>query len=291
MFTDFSSHVVQCGDVAIHVRVAGEGAPLLLIHGYPQTSAMWHKVAPELSKHYRVICPDLRGYGASDKPPGDKDHYNYSKRVMAEDMITVMDSFDYDQFYVGSHDRGSRVTHRLCLDYPARIIKAAMLDIIPTTTLYDTATLDVSKNYFHWYFLAQESDLPEAMINAAPLPFLHWALAGRVGGLDGVDREALEEYEKYFVDPAVVHATTEDYRAAATIDLEHDEADKHKKVQCPLLVLWGELGPMGSLYDVLETWRDKANNVGGKGLPCGHYPAEEVPEEVTQIFLEFFVEP
>jgi len=287
MQLNFRNQMVKNGDTNISVNVAGSGEPLLLIHGYPETHLGWYKVVPELAKKYTVICPDLRGNGASDKPVGAGDHSNYSKRTMASDMVAIMDELGFDQFKVVGHDRGARVTHRLCLDYPERVSKAALLDIIPTRTLYESVNQEVASVYFHWFFLIQAAPLPENLIGGNPLQYLHWGLGARIGGVEAIDPEVLTAFEQNFQDPAVIHATCEDYRAAASIDLEHDKADSDRKVQCPLLVVWGALGPMGKLYDMLSTWEGKAENVQGLGLECGHYPAQEKPAELLAALDEF----
>lgn len=288
MNLDFKTQIVSNGDVNISVNVTGQGEPLLLIHGYPETHLGWYKMVPELAKKYTVICPDLRGNGASDKPAGAEDHSNYSKRAMASDMIAIMDELGFDKFKVVGHDRGARVTHRLCLDYPERVTRAVFLDIIPTLTLYETVNQDVATVYFHWFFLIQKAPLPENLIGGDPIQYLHWGLGGRIGGVEAVDPEALAAFEENMQDPDVIHATCEDYRAAASIDLEHDRADSDKKIQCPLLVVWGNLGPMGKLYDIMSTWQGKAENVQGLGLECGHYPAQEKPDELLAALADFF---
>ena len=287
MNLNFRNEVVSNGDVNVSVNITGRGEPLLLIHGYPETHLGWHKLVPDLAKKYTVICPDLRGNGASDKPVGTEDHSNYSKRTMASDMIAIMDELGFDEFRVMGHDRGARVTHRLCLDYPERVSKAVLLDIIPTLTFYETVTTDVASVYFHWFFLIQKAPLPERLIAGDPKQYLYWGLGGRIGGVEAVDPEVLAAFEENIQNPEVIHATCEDYRAGAGIDLEHDRADSGKKIQCPLLVVWGTLGPMGKLYDVLATWQDKAVNVQGLGLECGHYPAQEKPEELIAALEKF----
>ncbi len=287
MQLNFTHHMISNGNVSLSVNVTGTGEPLLLIHGYPETHMGWYELVPELSKRYTVICPDLRGNGASDKPVGDSDHSNYSKRTMAQDMIAIMDALGFEQFKVVGHDRGARVTHRLCLDYPDRVIKAVLLDIIPTRTLYETVNQQVASAYFHWFFLIQAAPLPEKLIAGDPMAYLHLAFGARIGGVDALAPEALTAFEDNFSNPDVVHATCEDYRAGASIDLEHDKADEDKNIQCPLLVVWGTLGPMGQLYDVLASWQEKAVNVKGLGLECGHYPAQEKPEALLTALAEF----
>ena len=287
MNLNFSNQIVSNGNVDISVNITGRGEPLLLIHGYPETHLGWHTLVPELAKKYTVVCPDVRGNGASDKPVGADDHSNYSKRVLASDMIAIMDELGFDQFKVIGHDRGARITHRLCLDHPARVTRAVLLDIIPTRTLYNTVNQEVASIYFHWFFLIQDAPLPERLIGGDPKHYLHWALGARLGGVDAVHPEALAAFEDNLQNPEVIHATCEEYRAGAGIDLEHDRADSENKIQCPLLVVWGSLGPMGKLYDILPIWQGKADNVQGLALECGHYPAQEKPEELLAALDEF----
>ncbi|RRJ85080.1 alpha/beta fold hydrolase [Aestuariirhabdus litorea] len=284
----FEQRFVRSGDLSICVYIAGEGEPLLLIHGYPETHLCWWDLAPKLvAEGYQVICPDLRGYGASDKPVGTADHANYSKRAMASDMIAIMDALGHERFRVVGHDRGARVTHRLCLDHPDRVLNATLIDIIPTRTFYEQVTHASAQAYFHWFFLTQPHPLPERLIGGDPLIYLHRGLGSRLGGVEAIEPEVLAAFEANMTDPAVIHATCEDYRAGATIDLEHDRADQHKKISCPLLVVWGTLGPMGQLFDVLATWQDKAIDVRGAGLECGHYPAQEKPDELLALLNDF----
>jgi len=287
MSLNFRKQIVKNGDVNISVNVMGSGEPLLLIHGYPETHLTWHKIVPELAQRYTVICPDVRGNGGSDKPVGAPDHSNYSKRALASDMIAIMDELGFETFKVVGHDRGARITHRLCLDNPTRVTKAVLLDIIPTRTLYETVNKDVATAYFHWFFLIQKAPIPETLIGGNPIKFLHWGLSTRIGGIEAVDPVALADFEKNFLDPDAIHATCEDYRAGATIDLEHDKADSDAKIQCPLLVIWGNLAPMGKYYDVLSTWQDKALDVRGFGLECEHYIAQEKPAELLAALDEF----
>ena len=287
MSLNFRNQIVKNGDVNISVNVMGSGEPLLLIHGYPETHLTWHKIVPELAQRYTVVCPDVRGNGGSDKPVGAADHSNYSKRALASDMIAIMDELGFETFKVVGHDRGARITHRLCLDYPSRVTKAVLLDIIPTRTLYETVNQNVATAYFHWFFLIQKAPIPETLIGGNPLRFLHWGLSTRIGGVEAVDPVALADFEKNILDPEVIHATCEDYRAGATIDLEHDKADSDAKIECPLLVIWGNLAPMGKYYDVLSTWQDKALDVRGFGLECEHYIAQEKPAELLAALEEF----
>lgn len=276
-------------NVTLKCRIGGNGPPLLLLHGYPQTGAMWHKVAGPLARSFTVICPDLRGYGASDTPETDADHLPYSKRAVAADLVALMAHLGHDRFQVAGHDRGGRVTHRLCLDHPDAVIRAAVLDIIPTRTLFKTATQAVAQAYYHWYFLAQPAPYPETLIGADPVYYFRHKAGGlSQSGLSFFDPTAQAEYEAAFSNPAVIHASCEDYRAAAGIDLIHDEADLDQKITCPLLVLWGAKAPMHKHYDVLETWRDRAAAPEGHAIESGHFLAEENPTDTLAAFEKFF---
>ena len=288
MFEGFSHTRIDTTGASIHVRHGGRGAALLLLHGYPQTHVMWAPVATRLAERYTVVCPDLRGYGDSSKPDGGDDHAAYSKRAMAADMIEVMNALGHERFYLAGHDRGARVAHRLALDHEARVRRLAVLDIVPTYRMFRGANEALARANFHWFFLLQPAPLPERMIGADPDFWLRtlldrWAAPGHVW-----DEAAVAEYLRCFRDPAAIHATTEDYRAAATIDLEHDEADLDRRLECPVLVLWGGKGRIGRLFDVLETWRERAVDVRGRAMPSGHFVVEEAPEATIDEFLRFF---
>ncbi|MCB2099576.1 MAG: alpha/beta hydrolase [Rhodobacterales bacterium] len=288
MFDSFDLRDVDTGDVTLRVRTGGDGPPLLLLHGYPQTHAMWHKVAPALAERFTVVAPDLRGYGDSAKPPSDDTHAAYAKRAMAADVVRLMTLLGHDRFQVAGHDRGGRVTHRLLLDHPERVHRAAVLDIIPTHKLFATVNQAVATGYYHWFFLIQGGGLPERLIGAAPEDYLMHKLGQWSAGRGGFSDAAVAEYRRCFADPATIHASCEDYRAAATIDLVHDEADMDRTITCPLLVLWGAEGLMARSYDVLETWRERAQDVRGHALPCGHFLPEEAPQETLDAFQAFF---
>ena len=289
MFEGFETREIATAETTIHVRTGGAGPPLLLLHGYPQTHAMWHRVAPALAERFSVVCPDLRGYGDSGKPASDAEHGVYSKRSTANDMVAVMASLGHERFALAGHDRGGRVGHRLALDHPARVAKLAVLDIVPTRTIFRATNQAIATGYYHWFFLIQPDGLPERLIGADPIFYLHWVL-GRWGtGLNAFASEALAEYERCFKDPAVIHASCEDYRAAASIDLAHDEADLDRRIQCPVLALWGRRGLMERHFDVLATWRERAAGpVSGRALDCGHFLPEERPQETALALLEFF---
>ena len=286
MFDGFEKLKVETRGAVINAVRAGEGPPLLLLHGYPQTLAMWHLVAPRLAEHFTVVAADLRGYGASSKPEDGPNHSGYSKRAMAQDQVELMQHLGFDQFFLAGHDRGGRVGHRMALDHPQRVKKLAVLDIVPTRTMFAQVDQYLATVYYHWFFLIQPSDLPERMIGADPELFVR-NFFSRLGA-GTLTPEAVAEYVRAFRDPAVIHATCEDYRAAASIDLEHDAADLAKKVTCPLLVLWGAKGRIAPAFDVLATWRERAVDVRGLGLPCGHYVPEESPEETSEELLSFF---
>jgi haloacetate dehalogenase len=291
MFEGLAARRVTTSGTEIFLFTGGSGPPLLLLHGYPQTHALWHRVAPALSERFTLVCPDLRGYGDSGKPPSDPEHLAYSKRASAQDMVEAMADLGFSRFMAAGHDRGGRVVHRMCLDHPERVARAAVLDIVPTRTIFRATNQAIATGYYHWFFLIQPEPLPEHLIGADPVFYLRKKLTQWSGTKDPswVAPEALAEYERCFSDPATIHASCEDYRAAATIDLAHDEADLDRKIACPLLVLWGEHGLMHRHFDVLATWREKAAGpVEGRPLPCGHFLPEEQPEATAQALARFF---
>ncbi len=289
MLDGFTQHRIGTAGSEIHLRMGGKGPPVLLLHGYPQTHVMWHRVAPVLAERFTVVCADLRGYGDSSRPETDPDHLSGSKRAMAADMVEVMTALGFAQFQLVGHDRGGRVTHRLCLDHPGHVTRAALLDIVPTRTLFMRTDMAIAMGYYHWFFLSQPEPLPERLIGGDPLFYLHKKLGHWSAARDTKHfaPEAIREYERCFVDPAVIHATCEDYRAGATVDLVHDEQDQDKRIMCPLLVLWGRHGLMHRHFDVLATWREKALDVRGEPLDCGHFLAEECPAETAERLLAF----
>ena len=289
MFEGFRKERVQItgpDDVEINALIGGSGPPLLLLHGYPQTHVLWHKIAPKLAENFAVVAADLRGYGDSSKPPEGANHVNYSKRAMAQDQIAVMHHFGFDKFAVAGHDRGGRVAHRMAMDHPDRVTRIAVLDIVPTHKLFHNVTKDFATAYYHWFFLIQPAPFPETLIANSIEYFLDRQL-GRLKP-DAITPEAFAEYSRCFRNPATIHAACEDYRAAASIDLEHDDSDLSRKVACPLLALWGAKAPMHQQFDVLATWRERAADVRGKALPCGHYLPEEAPEETLAELQAFF---
>ena len=287
MFAGFERKQITTAGATINVVTGGKGAPVLLLHGYPQTHVMWHKIAPRLANDFSVVLPDLRGYGDSSKPPEGDDHFGYSKRATAQDQVEVMEQLGFTQFAVVGHDRGGRVGHRLAMDHPQRVTKLAVLDIAPTHKLYNNVSKAFATLYYHWFFLIQPAPMPETLIANSAEFYLNSLLG--IGRLKphAITHEAFAEYLRCFRDPATIHATCEDYRAAASIDLVHDEADMDRKVICPLLALWGEKGVMHRMYDVVAVWRERALNVSGKALPCGHFLAEEAPEETLSELRNF----
>ena len=290
-FPGFTLEHVQVADGSIRLRRGGSGPPLLLLHGNPQTHAMWHAVAPQLAERFTVICPDLRGYGGSLKPPATPGHAPYAKKQMARDMVEVMQHFGHARFLVGSHDRGARVAHRLALDFPERVEKLAVLDIVPTIEHFERADMAFAMGYYHWFWFAQPHPFPEVIINAAPEAWFR-AHTSREPKDDGFFHpQALADYLAAAHNPDMIRGMCEDYRAAATIDLEHDRAARAAgaKVQCPLLVLWGSKGKIGQWYDPLAIWRQYCSGeLGGGPLSSGHYLAEEAPHEVLDKFRAFF---
>ncbi|MGB1871672.1 MAG: alpha/beta fold hydrolase [Candidatus Puniceispirillaceae bacterium] len=284
----FSSEVRIAGDVRIAFRHAGEGPPLLLLHGFPQTNMMWHRIAPALAEHFTVIAADLRGYGDSSAPDSDDEHAPYSKRAMATDMAQLMTELGHDSFMVAGHDRGARVAHRLARDHADRVRRLAVLDIAPTAAMYGQTDMRFATAYYHWFFLIQPAPLPERMIGADPEFYLR-SKCGQWGRTAGaITDEAFADYLRCFQRPDTLHAMCEDYRAAATIDLVHDAADADRKLAMPLLALWGVEGFVGTHYDVLAEWRQVARDVSGHGVPGGHYLPEEAPDETLAALVNFF---
>ena len=290
MFKGFVEEYIEGDGANLFVRRSGpkNAEPIVLLHGYPQTSAMWHAVAPILLESYQVICPDLRGYGASEKPSSDTRHYTYSKRAMAKDIVAIMKRLGHNKFLVGAHDRGARVAHRLGLDYPDRIEAMVLLDIAPTREMYAGTSANFAQIYWHWFFLTQPNPLPEKMIAADPEGFWKLKCLNQSHGQNPFSPEALAEYIASFKDPNTIHATCEDYRAAASIDIEHDDADQGKKLTMPILALWAKFGVIETCFNALDLWRQRALQVEGEALDATHYMAEEIPQEITKQMLEFF---
>jgi len=278
--------------VRIHARVCGEGPPLLLIHGHPQTLAIWHRVLPALAARFNVVMPDLRGYGDSSKPAGAADHANYSKRRMALDLIGVMAALGHTRFRVLAHDRGARVAHRMAADHPAAVERLALLDIAPTLAMYEQTTEAFARAYWHWFFLIQPAPMPERLIEADPAAYARDTMGRRHAGQAAFDPRAFVEYQRALSLPGTAHGMCEDYRAAAGIDLEHDRADRDAgfKLAMPLRVYWGAQGVVAKCFDPLGEWRRVASDVDGEALPCGHYIPEEAPDALLAAVMPFLRE-
>lgn len=291
MFKDFTAFTIERNGVALQGRIGGQGAPLLLLHGHPQSHAMWHRVAPALAKRFTVVMMDLCGYGDSGRPYADAGHVAYSKREMARDALAVMHSRGFERFQVLAHDRGARVAHRLAADNPYAVQRMMLLDIAPTLGMYNNTSQAFATAYWHWFFLIQPAPLPEALIESDPVRYLRYGKGQRHGGLSVFAPEALAEYERCIQIPGSARGICEDYRASATIDLDHDRADiaAGKKLAMPLYVLWGEHGAVGKNFDVLALWRERADDVSGQALPSGHYIAEEVPDALLAQAHRFFI--
>ena len=290
MLSAFPSHLVQRNGVTLHTRIGGEGPPLLLIHGHPQSMAMWHRVAPVLSRHFTLVLMDLRGYGDSSRPSADAAHLNYSKREMALDAMAVMAHHGFERFDVLAHDRGARVAHRLAADHPGAVRRLMLLDIAPTLAMYQQTGDAFARAYWHWFFLIQPPPLPEALIDSNPARYVRSVMGSRHAGLGAFDPMALAEYERCAARPGTAVAICEDYRASAAVDLDHDRADiaADRRLSQPVRVLWGEHGTVARCFDVLSLWRERASSVTGRSLPCGHYIAEEAPELLSAEVLSFF---
>jgi len=275
-FPGFKKLTKKTSGATINFVTAGSGPPLLLLHGYPQTHIEWRAVAPQLAQKFTVVAADLRGYGDSSAPPDGENHLGYSKRAMAQDQVEVMASLGFEKFAVVGHDRGGRVAHRMALDHPDRVTKVVILDIVPTYKVLHSVTNELATSNFHWWFLIQKAPLPETLIGNSTEFWLKSRFERIPPGL--LSPEAFAEYLRCLQRPESIHATCEDYRAGASIDLVHDAADLDRKISCPVLVLWGERGVWPKVFDVLDTWKERAANVSGKQVPTGHFIAEEKPE-------------
>jgi len=287
LFPGFKRKRVRTSGATINLVTKGDGPPLLLLHGYPETHAMWHKIAPPLAQDYTVVCADLRGYGDSSKPKGLPDHSNYSKRALARDMAEVMAALGHKSFHLVGHDRGARVAHRLARDHGKRVRTLTVLDISPTLKMYDSTDKAFATAYYHWFFLIQKPPLPE-MLLAGHVPGYILGRIGRgQGGLKHFSKQAQREYIRCFRDPRTIHATCEDYRAAASIDLEHDRKDLKQKLRMPVMVLWGRQGVIERMFRPLRDWREVAADVQGRALDCGHFLPEEKPAAVLAELRRF----
>ena len=289
MFKDFTTGRIDGEGASLFVRHGGnrEGTPVALLHGYPQTSAMWHGVAPTLAESHYVVCPDLRGYGRSDKPKSDSLHRPYSKRSMAADIAAVMGRLGHRRFLVGGHDRGARVAHRLGLDFPDRIAGLCLLDIAPTREMYANVSDEFARRYWHWFFLVQDQPLPEVLIGGSPESYWRMKCIGQAEGSGPFHPDALEEYLEAFRDPATIHATCEDYRAAASIDIVHDNEDGGRRLSMPVQLIWAADGTIARCFDVLNLWKGRAQQVEGHAIDASHYMAEEVPKLVAGMMRDF----
>ena len=289
MFDGFEKFELVRDGIRLAARRGGQGPALLLLHGHPQTQAMWHRVVPRLAQDFRVVMMDLRGYGDSGRPGSGLDHIAYSKREMALDAMAVMSACGFSRFRVLAHDRGARVAHRLAVDHPRAVDRLMLLDIAPTLAMYERTTLAFAQAYWHWFFLIQPPPLPEALIESDPVRYVRSLMGNRHAGLAAFAPEALAEYERCALIPGTAAAFCGDYRASAGIDLEHDRADvaAGRKLNQPLRVLWGEHGVVDKCFDVLALWRERAVQVTGASLPCGHYIAEEAPQPLLQEAIEF----
>ena len=285
-FPGFKQISIKTSGATINGVMGGSGPPLLLLHGYPQSHLEWHKIAPMLTKNYTVVATDLRGYGDSSIPEDGINHFGYSKRATAQDQVEVMEQLGFKSFSVAAHDRGARVGHRMALDHPTKVQKLVVMDIVPTHKLYASTNKEFASAYWHWFFLIQDAPLPETLLsNNASFFFKERVFYGMIPKF--IPEEIYKEYLRHFKNPANMHAMCEDYRAGATIDLEHDEQDMNVKITCPVLALWGANGVMGTQFNVIETWRERALNVSGKSLPCGHWLPEQLPEQVYEELNKF----
>ena len=288
--TQFTPFDVQRDDVVLHGRIGGSGAPLLLLHGHPQTHAIWHGIAPALAERFTVIAMDLRGYGDSGRPADDANHVAYSKREMARDARAVMAHHGFSRFGVLAHDRGARVAHRLAADHGEAVDRMLLLDIAPTLSMYGNTSEAFARAYWHWFFLIQPPPLPEALIASDPVRYVRSVMGGRHAGLAPFAPEVIAEYERCIGIDGTAESICADYRASATIDLVHDREDvaAGRKLASPLRVLWGEHGAVGKCFDVLALWREVAHHVSGHSVPCGHYVPEEAPDAVLAEAFDFF---
>ena len=296
MIANTALHRIAANGITLNARVTDDRSkpPLLLLHGHPQTHLIWHEVWPALGEHFTLVAPDLRGYGDSDKPPSDAsvNHAPYSKREMAKDMVELMQSLGFARFRVLAHDRGARVTHRMLVDHADSVERATLLDIAPTLAMYEQTNMEFARAYFHWFFLIQREPLPETMIEANPEFFIEKMMGNRHAGLSAFAPEVMAEYRRCIRLPGIAHSICEDYRAAATIDLEHDRADREagRKVTQPLQVLWGANGIIEKCFKPLDDWRRVAVNVQGSSVPCGHYIPEEAPDALLAAALPFLAD-
>lgn len=274
---------VRANGIRMNVWTGGEGPTLVLLHGYPQTGQMWHKLSPTLMKRFNLIIPDLRGYGDSEKARS-----GFDKKTMAKDIACLASELGHETFFLMGHDRGARVAHRLALDFAERVEKLIVLDIVPTHTIFSRTGRELAAAYWHWFYF-QAPDLPEIMIRNSAEPFLQTMFRSLSWRPDAIDDLLFAEYLRAFTLPGTIRCGLEDYRAAATIDYEDDERDLGTKLSCPVYTIWGQFGKMESLFDVVDTWKEKADNVMGKSLPCGHFIPEEAPDELLSEIVPFLI--
>jgi haloacetate dehalogenase len=289
LFPGFKQSFVKTSGATINTLVGGNGPPLLLIHGHPESHVTWHKVAPQLAQEFTVVLTDLRGYGDSSKPDGGDNHVNYSKRAMGNDQVEVMQALGFRTFQAVGHDRGGRVLHRMLLDHPDVVTRGVVLDIAPTDKMYAATNQEFATRYFWWFFHTQPAPLPETLINASTDVYLRGHLDTQCATPGAITPECYAEYYRAYRDPACVHAVCEDYRASVTIDMEHTREDKGKLVSQPLYALWGAKGTVGEMFDVIALWKTEASNVHGQPLPCGHLIQEEAPEQLLAALRGFLV--
>jgi len=280
LFPGFKQSFVKTTGATINTLVGGNGPPLLLIHGHPESHVTWHKVAPRLAERFTVVLTDLRGYGDSGKPEGGDNHVNYSKRAMGNDQVEVMQALGFAKFQAVGHDRGARTLHRMMLDHPGAVTRGVVLDIAPTDEMYAATNQEFATRYFWWFFHTQTAPLPETLINAATEVYLRAHLDTQCATPGAITPVCYAEYYRAYRDPACVHAVCEDYRASVTIDMDHTRDDKGKKLSQPLYALWGGKGTVGEMFDVVGLWKTKASDVRGQPLSCGHLVQEEAPEEL-----------
>ena len=294
MLDGFQSEIVDTGETTIFLRRLGTGRPILLLHGFPETHLMWRDVAPRLAGRFEVVCADLRGYGRSGCPPTTPDHAPYAKRAMARDMVAVMERLGHARFMVAGHDRGARVAYRMALDHPERIDRVAVLDVLPTATVWARADARLALNYWPWSLLAQPEPLPERLVGAAPDAVVDDALGGWGSPVAAFAAEVRTAYVEALRDPAHVHAICEEYRAGGSLDRTHDEEDRAagRRIVCPLLALWGGRGPLSTWYvdagGPLTLWREWARDVRGHALDAGHFFPEEIPADTADLLARFF---
>jgi len=287
MFEQFKQDKINVNGININYKIGGKGEPLLLLHGYPQSHILWRKIAPLFAENYTVICSDLRGYGDSDKPESDKSHLAYSKKNMGLDQNELMKKLGFNEYFLVGHDRGGRVAHRMAIDYKENIKKISVLDIVPTSHVFKNTNALLARRYYHWFFLIQSFPHPETMIGNDPEYYIRSKLKMWGANDEYLTEDVLQEYLRCFT-PETIHASCEDYRAGASIDLKHHEEDLHKKISCPLQVLWGAKATVEELYDPVKVWKEWAINVEGKSIDCGHFLPEESPIETYDAIIKFF---